>query len=42
MSILTVCVLILMGLWVVETVVFCVTYAQTAKGTATDRIETPL
>jgi hypothetical protein len=34
--------LILMGLWVVETVVFCVSYAQTAKGTATEHVETPM
>ena len=42
MSILAVSAFILMGLWVVETVAFCVSYRQSAKGSATETIETPL
>ena len=42
MSILAICACILLGLWAVETVAFFVSYWQSAKGSATDTIETHL
>ena len=41
MSILATCAFILLGLWVVETVAFFVSYRQSAKGSASE-IETRL
>ena len=41
MGILATSATILLGLWVVETVAFCVSYRQSAKGSATE-IETNL
>ncbi len=42
MSILAICASILLGLWAVETVAFFVSYWQSAKGSATETIETHL
>jgi len=42
MGILTLSATILLGLWVVEMVAFYVSYRQSAKGSATESIETRL
>lgn len=42
MSILAICASILLGLWAVETVAFFLSYWQSAKGSATETIETHL
>ena len=42
MSILAISAFILLGLWVVETVAFFVSYRQSAKGSASETIETNL
>ena len=42
MGILAISASVLLGLWVVETVAFCVSYRQSAKGSAPETIETNL